>query len=386
MHTSSYTDVADLYAEKTVEKNGQLFYQYDSVLRPVRKKEIRISYRAGDGMKSKIFQTYYTHHGPVMAQRNGRWIAVKANNRSMKSLIQSWSRTKSRNFEEYKKNMDLRANTSNNTVYADDQGNIAYWHGDFIPKRDPSINWAKPVDGSTSATEWKGLHTLDEIVHVYNPATGWIQNCNSTPFTCSGSSSPVKQNFPAYMAPDGQNFRGINASRVIGGGDHYTLDKIIAAGYNTHLSAFDVLIPGLLKAFEKYATDTAYLDLKDAISVLSQWDRNTGVNSVATTVAIEWGQRLLPVIMKGYADDEESDQVDKAKKFIERSEATALLKPLQQTLIDLTKRFGKWQMPWGRYQTVTNDSRETWKKSMMMMHPVSLTGSPPLPGDAFLHL
>lgn len=79
--------------------------------------------------------------------------------------------------------MEGLSNTTNNTVYADDQGNAAYWHGNFIPKRDTTYNWALPVDGTIAATEWKGIHPLSETVHLLNPASGWIQNCNATPFT-----------------------------------------------------------------------------------------------------------------------------------------------------------------------------------------------------------
>ena len=156
--------------------------------------------------------------------------------------------------------MDLLANTSNNTVYADAEGNIAYWHGNFIPIRDTKYDWSRPVDGSTAATEWKGLHTVDESVHVYNPANGWLQNCNSTPFTVAGSNSPKKENYPAYMAPDAENFRGINAVRVLAKGKTYTIDKVIAAGYDTYLSAFEKLIPALVDAFEKNVqqTDSQY--------------------------------------------------------------------------------------------------------------------------------
>ena len=96
--------------------------------------------------------------------------------------------------------MAIRANTSNNTVYADKDGNIAYWHGDFIPVRDTKYNWGKVVDGSNSATEWKGLHQLDDIVHVYNPSSGFIQNCNSTPFTVSGAAARTKT-LPALYGP-----------------------------------------------------------------------------------------------------------------------------------------------------------------------------------------
>ena len=157
-------------------------------------------------MKSKIFNAFYTGHGPVMAKRNGQWITIKSYNRSMTSLIQSWVRTKSKGFEDYKKAMNLLANTSNNTVYADDKGNIAYWHGNFVPVRDKNLDWSKPVNGTTAITEWKGLHKVDEIIHIYNPVNGWIQNCNSTPFTAAGNNSPAKENYPSYMAPDGEIF------------------------------------------------------------------------------------------------------------------------------------------------------------------------------------
>ena len=168
----------------------------------------------------------------------------------MKGLIQSWERTKARNFSEYKKVMDLLANTSNNTVYADAEGNIAYWHGNFIPIRNTQYDWAKPVDGSIKATEWKGLHTVNESVHIYNPPNGWIQNCNST-LLLQHDLQPQKENYPKYMAPDGENFRGINAVRVLSKEKSYTIDKVIAAGYDTYLAAFEVLVPALVNAFSK---------------------------------------------------------------------------------------------------------------------------------------
>jgi acyl-homoserine lactone acylase PvdQ len=69
-----------------------------------------------------------------MAERDGKWISLKSKNRNMDGLVQSWVRTKAKGFDDYKKAMDLKANASNNTVYADSEGNIAYWHGNFILK------------------------------------------------------------------------------------------------------------------------------------------------------------------------------------------------------------------------------------------------------------
>lgn len=356
MHTSSYSDVADAYIEKVSKKGNQWVYEYNGATKPVGTKNITLRYLSNGQLLNKTITTYYTHHGPVMAQRNGSWISVKANNRSVKGIIQSWERTKARDYAAFKKTMELLANTSNNTVYADDKGNIAYWHGNFMPKRDPRYNWSKPVDGSTTLTEWKGLHTLDELIQVKNPATGWIQNCNSTPFTVSGSSSPKKENFPAYMAPMGENFRGVNATKILDANTAYTLDKTIASGYDTHLAAFDVLIPALVKAYEGHSSVDA--SLAEPIALLKAWDRSSSESSIATTVAIEWAQKIWPIIQKPNGPDDKADQVEKTHRFAATAPAEALLAPLVSTLNELTQKFGTWQKPWGeinRYQRITAD-------------------------------
>ncbi|WP_068245200.1 penicillin acylase family protein [Hydrotalea flava] len=364
MHTSSYADVADLYAENIIQKNGKYYYEYEKKWLPVTEKNITIFFKTENGLSSKSITAYYTHHGPIMAERNGKWISVKAMNRSMNSLIQSWQRTKANGFESYKKIMELYANTSNNTVFADDKGNIAYWHGNFIPRRDTAYNWALPVDGTTAATEWKGLHTLDEMVHVYNPATGWIENCNSTPFTVSGSSSPLKQNYPRYMAPDGQNFRGILAVKLWENAKQLTIDKVIQTAYLTHLSAFDILIPALLKAYD--SEKSKYPQLQLPIEMLRSWNRNATATSVATTLAIEWGQQLLPAIMRNIGEDDEADQVQKTERFVQQANAVTLLHPLENVIENLRVNFGTWQVAWGdmnRYQRLTGKINEQFDDS-----------------------
>jgi len=360
MHTSSNVDVADLYEEKIVEKDNRLLYEYDQKFRPVTRQNITIRYTKDNQIETKNFTGFYTHHGPVMAKRNGKYISVKGYNRSLTSLIQSWGRTKTKGLEDYKKNMSLYANTSNNTVFADNKGNIAYWHGDFVPRRDKTLNWSKPVDGSISATEWKGLHTLNEIVNVYNPATGWIQNCNSSPFSVSGTSSPKKENYPSYMAPDGENFRGINAAKLLSNQNGFTIDKTIDAGYDTYLAAFEILIPALVKSYEenRLTGDSVFKQLEEPITILKKWDYHAAEKSVATTLAIEWAQQLTAALRKIYVDEGEDDQVTVTKYFAKNATAKDLLVPLQKVVNELTNKFGKWQIPWGdinRYQRVSSD-------------------------------
>jgi acyl-homoserine lactone acylase PvdQ len=359
MHTSSGVDAADTYIEKLEKQNGKWFYEYDNAWKPAMEKTIMLKYKNGDGAESKTITTLFTGHGPIMAKRNGQYLSVKADNRNMNGLIQCWQRTKTRNFAEYKKTMALLGNISNNTVYADAEGNIAYWHGNRIPVRDPKYDWTKPVDGATSATEWKGYHTVDETVHLYNPVNGWLQNCNSTPYTVAGVNSPQKKDYPSYMAPDPENFRGINAVRVLSEDKQYTIDKVIKAGYDKRLAAFEVLVPALVQAFEKSGKDDpAYASLGGVINILKSWDYRCGENSVATTLAITWGEKILPAIVHTALDAEDAGLVEKAKQFTTTASAKQSLQPMLSTVTDLQNKYGNWQIQWGdinRFQRISDD-------------------------------
>ena len=361
MHTSSAVDAADTYIEKISKKENGWVYEYDGKERPVIQKRISLKAKKGTGIETTNINAFFTHHGPIMAKRNGQWVSVKADNRILNGLIQCWQRTKAKSFAEFKKTLDLQGNISNNTVYADAEGNIAYWHGNRIPKRDTKYDWKKAVDGTTPATEWKGYHKINETVLSINPPNGWLQNCNSTPFTVAGANSPQKENYPAYMAPDGENFRGINAVRVLSEEHKYTIDKVIKAGYDKRLSAFEILVPSLVKSFEKNVSgnDTLYKKLSEAVSILKNWDYRCGENSVATTLAVEWGQRILPTIFRTkIIEDEEADQVDKAKYFAANAKPEELLQPLLATINELSNKYGRWQIEWGeinRFQRISSD-------------------------------
>ncbi|OOG77980.1 penicillin acylase family protein [Flavobacterium sp. A45] len=360
MHTSSNVDVADVYAEKITTRNKKLFYEYDSKLLPILEKKITISYLENGKLIPKTFTTYFTNKGPIMAKRDGKWISLKSNNRSMKSLEQSWLRTKSKNFEDYKKAMELKANTSNNTVYADSKGNIAYWHGNFIPIRDKNLNWSKVMDGTTSNTQWRGLHDPSETVHLFNPSNGWLQNCNSTPYTVAGINSPKEADFLPYMAPDGENFRGVNAVRILDKGKEYTLDKIIADGYDSKLSIFEVLIPALISSFEKNIKpeNPIYSELIEPITELKKWDFYANEKSVATTLANEWGYKINPIIQKVYIDEGEMDQVENTIQFAKTATPEQLIPQLQTVVNELKVKFGSWQIPWGELNRFQRTSGE----------------------------
>ncbi|SDF20066.1 Acyl-homoserine lactone (AHL) acylase PvdQ [Mucilaginibacter pineti] len=353
MHTSSYADVADLYAEKVIKKEGKWYYEYNGALKPVTTRKLLLKVKTGDDwIEQKTITAYYTHHGPILGARDGKWLALKANNRSYNALLESWLITKANNLAQYQKAMALVSNATNSTVYADDRGNTIFWYGNYIPKRNPKYDFSLPVDGTTPATEWQGVHPLKEIVTIKNPATGYIQNCNSTPYTASGKSSPDKDKYPIYMAPDGENYRALTAIKLLQDAHNLTLDGLIAKGYDHYLAAFDDLLPPLFKAYEN-APDSLKSALNEPIKLLQQWDKRTAANSVASSIAIEWGTLMVKLMPPPATDQESTFITQRMKAVAQQTPGLQQLALLSAVMKDLKKRFGTWKVQWGdmnRYQ------------------------------------
>jgi len=291
MHTSTRLDFMDEFVEDVFEENGQLVYRYGDEVRPVEVSEVTLTYKDGDTMSQRTFPMYHTHHGPITHMLDGRWVATRINWDPVNALRQSYIRTKQGGHDGFRDMMDIRTNSSNNTVYADSQGNIAYYHGNFVPVRDTQFDFSNPVDGTDPATDWQGIHTVDEIVTVLNPPNGWIQNCNSTPFTAAAEFSPNREDYPVYMAPDAETFRGIHAVRVLTGVSDLTLDELIELAYDPYLPGFEQLIPGLIQAFDESGQD--YPELADEVDVLRAWDFKVSVDSVAMSLAHFYGTQYL---------------------------------------------------------------------------------------------
>ncbi len=366
MHTSGGGDVIDEYRETITAKGGKFYYQYGKAWRPLKAVPVTLPYKTTNGMASKTVTAYFTHHGPVVREADGQWVSVRMMDEPLKALTQSYSRTKARNYAAFSKTMQLRTNSSNNTVYADADGTIAYFHGNFVPRRDARFDWRKPVDGSDPATEWKGLHKVAETIHLRNPASGWIQNTNNWPFSASGASSPKQQDYPAYMWANPENARGVNAARLMGQAKSLNMDGLIGLAYDSRLGAFDVLLPPLFAAFDALpAADQA--KLAPQVASLRAWDRNASVTSVPTSLAVYWGRALVDHV-KG--NPHPTGSLAWLDYLLQQAGPAGQLAALERASSRLQNDFGAWQTPWGeinRFQRIDgnpvqayDDSRPSW--------------------------
>jgi len=353
MHTTSSVDNIDEYLETVIKKDEGYAYKYGAEERRMTASTIAVPYKTATGMAKKTFTIYRTHHGPIVREANGTWIAVRMMQEPLKALTQSYSRTKATGLQAFRATMDLHTNSSNNTIYADADGNIAYFHANFIPKRDQKFDWARPVDGSDPATQWSGVLSVDESPLVVNPANGWIQNTNNWPYSVSGPLSPKKDQFPPYVDAGSENPRGVHAIRVLSNKKDFTIDSVIAAGYDSFLPPFEAMVPPLVKAWDALPADAPLkATLADQIAVLRAWDFRWGASSVATTLAVFWGEDLAQRV-----GAEARKAGVSVFEFMEtRATAQQRLEALAAVSARLQADFGTWKTPFGdinRFQRLT---------------------------------
>ena len=250
MHTSSGVDNVDEFAEK-VERRGK------ALLLSVRQRP------AGRSACGPMTIRYRTAERPARARAaspprsrttarscartNGRWIAFAMMNRPVEALQQSYLRTKASDLASFMQIAQLKANSSNNTIFADDKGEIAYLHPQFVPRRDDRFDYTKPVDGSDPATDWGSLHALSRAAQRRSirptagsttPTTG--PSRRPAPFSPSRELSRDTWTCPARITA------AIHALRLLTGSRGWTLDRLQAAAFDSYQPGFAVLIPMLV--------------------------------------------------------------------------------------------------------------------------------------------
>jgi acyl-homoserine-lactone acylase len=355
MHTSSGVDVVDEFLETVEQKGDRLVYRYGSEERPVETRTVTLSYRGADGaMATRSFETYRTHHGPIVREQGGKWVAFAMMHRPVEALQQSYLRTKATDYASFLEVAGLKANSSNNTIFADAKGNIAYLHPQFIPVRDDRFDYTKPVDGSDPQTDWRGLHAVTEAPRLLNPPTGWIQNTNNWPYSAAGPNSPNPGDFPRYMDTFGENHRGLAAQRVLAARRDFTLETLRDAAYDPFQPAFAELIPGLVAAWEALPAsgDPLRAKLMRPIGFLKDWDHRWAADSVATTLAMFWAEPLYEEARKA------GRPLGETVSSIGRMPAPRRLEALSEAMDRLVRDFGRWNVPWGevnRFQRLTGD-------------------------------
>jgi acyl-homoserine-lactone acylase len=354
MHTSSGVDNVDEYLEKVEKRGDGLCYRYGKDCRPMTTNQVTIRYRLANGtLASRDFTMWRTHRGPIVRAASGRWVSFAMMDKPVAALQQSFLRTKTRDLNDFLKVANLQANSSNDTIFASRNGEVAYLHPQFVPMRDPRFDYTRPVDGSDPATDWGALHALTELPNTMNPPNGWVQNTNTWPYRAAGPNSPDPKRFPKYMDMFGENYRGIHALQLLTGSKGWTLDKLQRAAYDSHQPGFAELIPALVKAYDALPKRDARRErLSGPIGVLRRWDYRWSAGSVAQSLAVLWGNALQKTLSPPAGEPRNVTMM----RLNRDTTAAQKLQALTTAVAQLRRDFGWWQVPWGdinRFQRIS---------------------------------
>lgn len=350
-HTNTSADHSDVYEVTFDHPSDPLMYRFDGEWRQATEWDHTLRVNTPQGVVERSFRLLRTHHGPVVARDGDRALAVRVARMEEGGSMQQWYEMgRARNLDEFRTALNRRAFPISNTMYADTAGNIYYLHGNAVPRRDPAFDWTRPVDGSTSATEWQGWHELAELPQLLNPRSGWIQNTNGTPFLATAEGDNLDPaNYPSYMAPEPDNGRAVSSRRLLEGERAWTLDALQAAAFDTWVAeaqgdAFRVLIHEWEEVGGTHYERAMRVD--EAVDALRSWDGVASLDSEETTFFILWQERLRSGAFTG---------------------PQAQFRAMEDVVAHLREHFGTVMVPWGevnRLQRVHTGGEEPFSAEM----------------------
>lgn len=281
-HTNNNADFADAWFERFDHPTDPLLYRYGQDWRRAEKWADTLRLKTAEGFRDIALEFRKTHHGPVLALRGGRPVSARVTGHDRGGqLEQRIAFARARNLAEFKAALAMRAIFGSNTIYADSRGNIFYIHGCTLPRRDPRFDWSSVLDGADPATDWQGYHDIADFPQFTNPPSGYLQNCNSTPFAAAGENSLDRSPYPALLAPENDNARAANSRRILTSRPKFSFGEWEKAALDTSVYTAR---EDIAKWSAAWALQGLPSELEPLARELQSWDAISRNDSVAMTL------------------------------------------------------------------------------------------------------
>jgi len=298
-HTVNTLDGQDLY-ELTLADGG---YEWDGKLRAFESRSEVIKIKQNDGtFKENTIAVKQSVHGPVVAEKNGKALAVRVVGLDRPGMLEEWwDMSRATNFKTFEAALKRLQIPMFNVIYADRRGHIFYLFNGLVPRRPKGdfAYWQGIVPGNTSATLWTSEHDYKDLPRLLDPSTNWLQNTNDPPWSTTYPEALDARKFPSYMSPHFLDFRSQRSIRMISSGSPITIEQMIKDKHSSRMELADRLVDDLISAARQFGSETS----KEAANVLEKWDRSANAGSRGAVLFLFWARemKLLGSSAKGFA-------------------------------------------------------------------------------------
>lgn len=297
--TTGGPDTADVY-ELTLDPANPLQYKYDDGWKSITQREVTIKAKGGE---EKTFPIFDSHYGPIIAMRGGKAYAAKISYADCVRGSEAWyAMNFAKDYRGILAAIETQEIFPQNIMTADTSGNIYYQRTGRVPARPGGYDWTRPVDGSTSKTEWTGLEPVEAHVQILNPPSGYMQNCNISPDGMMMNSPMTLDKYKPELFTDvgygprtgWSNQRGARAVELLHNDASVTAEEAIQYALDLHPFGAERWVKILLEMHE--SNGAAYdkdADYQAGIADLKKWDFQLKANSTAALKYYYWRKQLM---------------------------------------------------------------------------------------------
>ena len=350
-HTVNYPDLEEIY-ELTLDPDRPDHYTFDGGSVPIERDDVTIQVRTGDESKAESRTFWHTPLGPVIHRTDSKIFVLRSACYDNLRAYEQWLRmSQATSLEEFRQALALQRIPMFNICYADRAGNILYlWNG-TVPNLPHEAHSAEAVPANRSSDIWTAFHAADELPQLFNPAGGYVQNCNSPPYFTNLSAPLARDKFPPHYPANNVSLRSQHSLRLVHNDRKLSLEEVCQMKHSPLMLVAERVKDDLIDAVRKSQPNS---EIESAVSVLERWDNTVAIDSRGGALFENWWDRYFKRGARNHETEWSADQPTETPRGL--SDPERAVKEFAAAVDEVKQLYGRLDVTWGDVHRIRKGS------------------------------